>query len=78
MYVCPSGYVELSSKDAAGLKVEQDQEVTVRSVNGEVKLKAKVSNRLPEGVVFAPYHFGENSINNLTDGAAVTWVTIGK
>lgn len=78
MYVCPSGYVELSSKDAAGLKVEQDQEVTVKSVNGEVKLKAKVSSRLPEGVVFAPYHFGENSINNLTDGAAVTWVTIGK
>ena len=78
MYVCPTGYIELSSKDAGSLKVEEDQQVVVKSANGEIRLKAKVSNRLPEGVVFAPYHFADESINNLTDGSAVTWVTIGK
>lgn len=78
MYVCPTGYIELNSKDAGLLKVEADQPVTVKSANGEITLKAKVSYRIPEGVVFVPYHFAEESINNLTDGAAVTWVTIGK
>ncbi|MBT1074127.1 molybdopterin-dependent oxidoreductase [Geobacter grbiciae] len=78
MYVCPEGYVELNSGDAKKLGVENDQTLTVKSSVGEVKLKAKVSMRMPEGVVFAPYHFSEMSINSITNGAPVTWVTISK
>ena len=78
MYVCPTGYIEINQNDASTLKVSEDDLLTIKSANGEVKLKAKVGSRLPQGLVFAPYHFGEQSINNLTDGAEVTWVTIGK
>jgi len=78
MYVCPEGYIELNNGDAAKLGVEEGQSLTVRSSVGEVKLKAKVSMRLPSGVVFSPYHFSDMSINGITDGASVTWVTISK
>ncbi|MRR19725.1 2Fe-2S iron-sulfur cluster binding domain-containing protein [bacterium] len=78
MYVCPEGYIELNSGDAKNLGVEDGQCITVKSPLGEVRLKAKVSMRLPAGVVFAPYHFSEMSVNGITNGASVTWVTISK
>ncbi|MCM0080590.1 molybdopterin-dependent oxidoreductase [Geomonas sp. Red32] len=78
MYVCPDGYAELSTDDAAALKVAEGDTVKLTSATGSVSLKAKVGKRVPKGVVFAPYHFGEASINSITDGAAVTFVTVGK
>jgi NADH-quinone oxidoreductase subunit G len=78
MYVCPEGYVELGREDAKGLGITDGDQVTVKSAAGEVRLKVKVGSRLPQGVVFAPYHFGDQSVNNLSTGAAVTWVSIGK
>ncbi len=78
MYVCPEGYVEFGREDAKGLGIKEGDQVTVKSAAGEVRLKAKVGSRLPQGVVFAPYHFGEQSVNNLSTGAPVTWVSIGK
>lgn len=78
MLVCPEGYVELNGGDAATLGVTEGQGVTVKSSLGEIKLKAKLSKRLPAGVVFAPYHFSDMSINSITDGAPVTWVTLSK
>jgi formate dehydrogenase major subunit/NADH-quinone oxidoreductase subunit G len=78
MYVCPEGYAELSTADALSLKIVEGDMVTLSSTTGSVSLLAKVGKRLPTGVVFAPYHFGESSINTLTDGSAVTWVSVGK
>jgi predicted molibdopterin-dependent oxidoreductase YjgC len=78
MYVCPEGYVELSRADAAKLKIAENDLLTVSSIKGSVKLKAKVSLRMPEGVVFAPYHFSAAAINQVWSGAPVTWVSLGK
>lgn len=78
MHVCPEGYVELSRTDATKQGVQEGDAVTIKSPTGEIRLKAKVGRRLPEGVVFVPYHFAEASANSLTDGAAVTWVTVSK
>ncbi|KAF0221263.1 MAG: NADH-quinone oxidoreductase subunit [Geobacteraceae bacterium] len=78
MYVCPAGYAELSYTDASALKVKNDDLLTLKSASGEVRLKAKVSARMPQGVIFAPYHFGEESVNTLTTGAPVTWVNVSK
>src|SRR6185369_15303828 len=78
MYVCPEGYVELSRSDASRLKVAENDLLTVSSARGSVKLKAKVSLRMPEGVLFAPYHFGATAINQVWSGAPVTWVTLAK
>jgi predicted molibdopterin-dependent oxidoreductase YjgC len=78
MFVCPEGYVELSREDALSGKIEDGDQVKVVSDTGVITLKAKVGSRLPKGVLFAPYHFADASINNLTKGAGVTWVTISK
>lgn len=78
MYVCPEGYVELSRSDAARLQIAEDDMLTVTSSSGSMKLKAKVSIRMPEGVLFTPYHFAATPINQLWNGAPVTWVTLAK
>lgn len=78
MYVCPEGYVELCRDDAQALHVKEGDTVAVKSAVGELKLKAKVGTRMPQGVVFAPYHFDEASVNSITAGAPVTWVSISK
>lgn len=78
MYVCPTAYAELSAADAAALKIAEGDLVTVTSGTGSVQVEAKVGKRVPQGVVFAPYHFGEGSVNTITDGSDVTWVTVAK
>lgn len=72
---CPEGYIELSHADANRMKIEDGAEVTVASANGTVKLKARLSLRMAEGVAFAPYHF---AINQIWAGSGVTSVTVSK
>jgi NADH-quinone oxidoreductase chain G len=78
MAVCPDAYIELGREDAKSCSIADGDIVTVKAAGGELKLKAKVGVRMPRGVVFAPYHFADASINNLTKGAAVTWVSLIK
>lgn len=78
MHVCPEGYVELGREDAAILKVDENDLLKVSAAGNEITLKAKINLRMPKGVVFAPYHFSEQSINTITDGSSVTWVSISK
>jgi len=76
--VSPEGYLEISRSDAARMKIVDDDEVAVSTASGTVRLKARVSPRMSEGVVFSPYHFAGNPINQIWSGAAVTSVTISK
>ena len=78
MLICPTAYAEICEADAKALKIVEGDRVTVKSDTGSVSLVAKVGKRVPQGVVFAPYHFGEGSINTITDGKAVTWVSVAK
>lgn len=78
MYVCPEGYLELSRTDAARLNIAEKDLITVTSSSGNIKLKAKVSMRMPEGVVCTPYHFDDTPVNQIWSGAPVTWVTLSK
>ncbi|QXE90175.1 molybdopterin-dependent oxidoreductase [Geomonas subterranea] len=78
MYVCPDAYAELNVADAAALKIGEGDQVTVTSGTGAVQVAVKVGKRVPQGVVFSPYHFGEGSVNTITDGSEVTYVTVAK
>lgn len=75
MYVCPEGYVEISRADAMSLELAENEMVSVSSTSGSMKLKVRITPRMSQGVVFAPYHFG---VNQIWDGSAITWVTISK
>jgi predicted molibdopterin-dependent oxidoreductase YjgC len=76
--VCADPYVELSREDAAALKIADNDQVKVTSAQGTVTVTARVSNRMQQGVVFAPYHFSAAPVQGLSTGSAVTAVTIAK
>jgi formate dehydrogenase major subunit/NADH-quinone oxidoreductase subunit G len=78
MHVCPEGYVELSRTDASSYKIAENDLVTVSSASGSMQLKAKVTLRMPAGVVFAPNHFSAAPINTIWNGSPVTLVTLTK
>jgi predicted molibdopterin-dependent oxidoreductase YjgC len=78
MLVCPDQYIELSRSDAGKLGVVEGDSLKVKSSTGELTLPVKVGTRMPEGVVFAPYHFATASINNIASGKPVTWVSLSK
>ena len=78
MAVLPEPYVELCREDAAALKVEDGDLVKLSGNGAELKLKVKVGNRLPKGVVFAPYHFAEAQVNKLYKGETVIPVKVTK
>jgi formate dehydrogenase alpha subunit len=65
----PEGYVELNPEDAAGLGVADGQQVRVASRRGEIQARAWVTDRVPRGLVFAPFHYAEAAANVLTNPA---------
>jgi len=78
MAVMPEPYVELSREDAKGLKVVDGDLIKLAGNGTELTLKVKVGNRLPKGVLFAPYHFAEAQVNRLYKGEAVISVKVSK
>ena len=78
MAVLAEAYVELCREDAAQLQVADGDLVKVSGNGAELKLKVKVGNRLPKGVVFAPYHFAEAQVNRLYKGEAAVPVKLTK
>jgi len=65
----PEAYVEVHPKDANDLGITDGDRVRVSSRRGSIKLQAKVTERVPEGTVFIPFHFGEAAANVLTNPA---------
>jgi formate dehydrogenase alpha subunit len=65
----PEGYVELNPEDAAELTVSDGGRVKLASRRGEIEAKAWVTDRVPRGLVFVPFHYGEAAANVLTNSA---------
>jgi len=63
------GYVEVNPTNAEELKISEEDEVKVKSRRGEITIKARVSDIVPKGVVFIPFHFAEAAANALTIAA---------
>ncbi len=63
------GYVEVNPRDAGELGISEGDEIKVKSRRGEIKIKARVSDIVPKGVVFIPFHFAEAAANTLTIAA---------
>jgi predicted molibdopterin-dependent oxidoreductase YjgC len=65
----PTGYVEINPGDAARLQIADGESVDVRSRRGRIDVAAWVTERVPEGTVFIPFHFAECAANELTNSA---------
>jgi formate dehydrogenase alpha subunit len=66
--VAPEGYVELFSADAARLGLADGSTVKLTSAAGSIIGKARISERLQPGLVFAPSHFPALNATSLLKG----------
>ncbi len=67
--VAPEAFVEINTADAENLGISTSDMVSVTSRRGEIKLKAKVADKVGPGVVFIPFHYKEAAANILTNDA---------
>lgn len=63
------GYLEINPVDAEELDVADGEKVIVESRRGRITIKTQVTERVPKGVVFIPFHFAESAANILTNPA---------
>lgn len=65
----PECYAEINPKDADLLKIKHDSMMKVSSRRGTIVVSACVTDKVPEGTVFIPFHFREAAVNLLTNPA---------
>jgi formate dehydrogenase alpha subunit len=63
------GYVEINPKDATSLGINDGDLVSVSSRRGNITIKARITDRVSEKMVFIPFHFAESAANFLTISA---------
>ena len=64
-------YVEINPDDAMKLGVNQGELVTISSRRGQITTKVFITEIIPPGTVFIPFHFAESAANTLTNGRAL-------
>jgi predicted molibdopterin-dependent oxidoreductase YjgC len=64
--------LQISPPDAASLGIHHGDMVRVASHQGEVKVRAKVTGAVPEGVVHMAFHFAETPTNELISASKDT------
>jgi formate dehydrogenase alpha subunit len=63
----PECVLEINPADADSLGVRDGSPVRVKSRRGQIDVKAKVTQKTPEGTVFLPFHYREAAANVLTN-----------
>jgi formate dehydrogenase alpha subunit len=63
--VASSGYIEMHPEDAKACGVKEDGEVLVTSSVGSAQGKVRISENLPQGLLFSPYHFRDLNIQQV-------------
>jgi predicted molibdopterin-dependent oxidoreductase YjgC len=69
MWVWPGEAIEISPADAEELGIEDGETVLVRSRRGEVRTKARVTDKSSCGVAFMSFHYPDVLTNLLTNAA---------
>ena len=62
----PGGDIQVNPEDAEALGVEPGELIEVASRRGAIQAKALVTDRVPRGMVYMPFHFREAPANVLT------------
>jgi predicted molibdopterin-dependent oxidoreductase YjgC len=65
----PAALVEINPEDAKKLGIKNNEIVELTSRRGSIKLKAEITKRVPQNVVFSTFHFHESPVNILTSPA---------
>ena len=62
----PESFVEIHPETAEALGIDDGETVRVESERGHIDVRATVTDRPGEGVVFVPMHFADGAVNTLT------------
>jgi len=65
----PDGFIEINAEDAKAIGVREGWPVEVSSSRGRVICRVSITDSLPQGTVFMPFHFAESAANLLTNSA---------
>jgi formate dehydrogenase alpha subunit len=65
----PEALLEIHPEDAKKLGIRNRDKVEISSRRGSVEMKAEITDKVPQKVVFSTFHFREASINILTNSA---------
>jgi predicted molibdopterin-dependent oxidoreductase YjgC len=61
--------VEIHPADAERLEAREGEEIRVTSRRGSICAKARITDKIKEGVVFIPFHFKDTHVNLITNPA---------
>lgn len=68
-WIVPEGEIQINETDGARLGISTGDWIRVKSRRGEVTGKARLTSKLPRGMVFMTFHFAEVPANALTNDA---------
>ena len=71
----PEPFVEVHPEDARRAGVDDGEQVLLRSAHGRATVRARVTDRVAEGVAFAPFHWGAL---HLEPGAGALNAVVGR
>lgn len=69
VWVVPESEIQINEVDGAQLGIVTGDMISVSSRRGEVRGRARLTDRLPRGMVFMTFHFVEVPANMLTGDA---------
>lgn len=61
-----TAFCEINRNDARQMKLKNGDKIKVSSPRGYIEITVKISTRIPEGVIFIPFHYAEAAANTLT------------
>jgi formate dehydrogenase alpha subunit len=67
----PRSYAEVNAADADAADIADGRPVIIKSRRGEVRTQARITDRVPPGVVFLAFHWKEAAANLLTQDFAL-------
>jgi formate dehydrogenase (NADP+) alpha subunit len=77
--IAPAGYIEIHPEDAAACGVKEGGTVRITSTTGSARGPVRLSDNVPKGLLFAPYHFADINIQQVVPaGQNRTVVQAGK
>lgn len=62
-------FIEINPTDAAKRDIADGGRVKVASRRGQIEADARVTERVPEGVLYMPFHYAQGAANRLTSDA---------
>jgi predicted molibdopterin-dependent oxidoreductase YjgC len=68
-WIVPEGEIQINDADGARLGISTGDWIRVKSRRGEATGKARLTSKLPRGMVFMTFHFAEVPANALTNDA---------